>query len=163
MQQFFLRHGLAMDPTDPDCPADPLRPLTDEGKKRTRRVAKGMVHLKLRVDRIWSSPYLRALQTAEIAAKELGFPADRIELTEELEPDADPFQLALRLRDVQEQILCVGHAPILDGVVAVLVGSGRPVTALKKAGLAVLEAASATEPGRLQAVYEPKTLADLGD
>jgi len=159
MHHLFLRHGLAMDPSDPACPPDPLRPLTEQGKLRTRRVAQGMAHLKLQVDRIWTSPYLRAMQTAQIAAQVLGVPADRIEQTGDLVPHADPRTIAGRLRDATGPILCVAHAPILDGVIATLVGAQLPVTALKKSGLAVVDMAGS--PGRLTAVYEPKTLADL--
>lgn len=155
MRQILMRHGVAVDPSDPHCPPDPERPLTKEGKQRTRRAAKGLAELKLPIDRIWTSPYLRTVQTAEIAAEVLGIPPSRVSMTDALLPHADAVKLALQLTNSAETILCVGHAPIIDALLAELVGTHKPLTSMKKAGVAVIE------DGKLQALYEPKFLSEL--
>lgn len=134
----LLRHGIAIDPTDPACPTDPERFLTDKGKARVRVGARGLKALGITPEVIVTSPYVRAQQTAEIAREELG----DVLLVESdlLIPMADPSKIVELLRARSEQnILCVGHSPNLDLVVAHLIGADDPVTSLKKAGAASIE------------------------
>ena len=39
---YIVRHGIAVDRTDPKSPAEPERPLTAEGVKKTRSAALGL-------------------------------------------------------------------------------------------------------------------------
>jgi len=66
MQLYIVRHGIAIDREDPKSPSDPERFLTAEGLKKTRDVARGFASLKISPDVFLSSPYVRAMQTAEI-------------------------------------------------------------------------------------------------
>ncbi|MBM3462072.1 MAG: phosphohistidine phosphatase SixA, partial [Armatimonadetes bacterium] len=66
MDLYILRHGIAYDHGHPDYPDDDSRPLTPKGRRRTRRIARGMRDLGLRFDAILTSPLPRARQTAEI-------------------------------------------------------------------------------------------------
>jgi len=68
MQLYIVRHGIAIDREDPKSPPDPDRFLTEEGIERTKQVAKGVVALGATADLLMSSPYVRAMQTAEIFA-----------------------------------------------------------------------------------------------
>jgi phosphohistidine phosphatase len=70
MKLCFLRHGEA-DWPNWDKP-DNERPLTERGRRETKRVAKFLERLKLSVDAILTSPLPRASQTAEIVVKRLG-------------------------------------------------------------------------------------------
>jgi len=47
MELYILRHGLAMDRADWKSSKDHDRPLTDEGRKTTRRTAKALLALDL--------------------------------------------------------------------------------------------------------------------
>ena len=51
---------------------DAERPLTNEGRKQVRLVAKKLTRLGVKPDVILTSPYARAVQTAAITAKVLG-------------------------------------------------------------------------------------------
>ncbi len=134
----LLRHGIAIDPTDPACPTDPERYLTDKGKTRARLGARGLKALGIAPEIVIASPYVRAQQTAEITCEELDG-AEQI-TSELLVPMADPSRILELMRTRTEQnILCVGHAPNLDRVAALLVGADEPVTSLKKAGCASIE------------------------
>jgi phosphohistidine phosphatase len=136
---YVMRHGIAHPRTDPDCPPDPKRALTAQGKARTRAVAHGLRVLKVRPAIILTSPYLRALQTAEIVAKVMGLKAGSIVETEALLPMADPAALYRELAQRGErEVLCAGHAPNVDALIAQALGTASPVTALKKAGVACL-------------------------
>ena len=163
MLLYLFRHGVAVDPSDPECPPDAERPLTREGIEKTRLAARGLRKLGVKPDLILSSPLLRAVQTAEIAARELGWPKEKIHRTRALEPDADPAELLKELaRLKQDVVLCTGHAPPLDELIDHAVGVRVAFTGLKKAGAACLEfASSASSRGVLLWLRPPKVLRQL--
>lgn len=63
----LIRHGKAVDVNEWKG-SDNERPLTEEGEKRTKKLAKGSRFLleKLKDPVLYSSPYVRAYQTAAI-------------------------------------------------------------------------------------------------
>src|SRR5262249_49031694 len=74
MQLYIVRHGIAIDREDPKSPPDPERFLTEEGIEKTKEVARGVVRLGIVPDLLISSPYVRAMQTAEIFAAAFKYP-----------------------------------------------------------------------------------------
>ena len=164
MRLYVMRHGIAIDHADPACPdSDADRPLTLDGKERTRLALHGLVSLGSVVDRIVSSPLLRCTQTAELAAEILGVPRLAVETHAGLAPAADATELATALRNLPDDgVVVIGHAPDLDLLIARLLGLPAPVTALKKSGVAVIRLKTGTPIARLIGVYEPKTLRRLG-
>lgn len=167
MRVTLLRHGIAHDRADPACPPDPERELTEEGRKKTKRVARGLRVLELRPTRILSSTLVRAQQTAVIAAEALDIPVNTIISTEALLPEAPPYALFHALHafsDTDEEVLVCGHAPNLDLVLALALTGGRaPVTRMKKAGAALLLCDELPRPqGELVWLMPPKVLAVLG-
>jgi phosphohistidine phosphatase len=164
MLVYLFRHGIAIDREAPDCPPDFDRYLTDKGKTRTRAAAAGLRVLGAIPQAILSSPYVRARETAEIAAEELGLDAKDVGLTESLVPEAGPQRV---LREVltrdDEAVLCAGHAPNLDLVLAEAVGHElAPFTDLKKAGAACIEL-DEDRTGRLLWLMPPKVLRALAE
>lgn len=162
----LLRHGIAIDQDDPACPTDPERTLTEKGIARTRAAARGIARLGIeRADLVLSSPYVRARQTADIAVEALELDDVPRRETEALIPVADPAAIVAELRDVSARsVLCVGHAPNLDLVIATLVGSDEAITALKKAGFSSLDVRRGTiGPGTAQiiALYPASVLRKL--
>lgn len=140
MRLYIVRHGIAIDPMDPKSPSDPKRALTPEGVKKTRQAMRGLRAMGLEPDAMLTSPYVRAVQTAELAADALGFAADKIRRTESLLPGTTPAELFRELAKLRaDEVMCFGHAPNLDLVIAHGLGLRNPVTALKKAGTACLE------------------------
>ncbi len=167
MRVILLRHGIAHDRADPACPADPERELTVEGQKKTRKVARGLREIGCAPTRILTSPYRRARETADLVAEAFGLDASKVTLTESLLPEAAPhalFQQLYAFHNADEEVLCAGHAPNLDKVIAVaLTGERSPVTALKKAGAALLNIEDLPRTkGSLVWLMPPKVLGDLG-
>jgi phosphohistidine phosphatase len=161
MQLYIVRHGIAIDREDPKCPPDPERYLTEEGVDKTTKVAKGVAALGATADLLLSSPYVRAMQTAEIFAAALEYPKEKIRRTDLLLPSSEPVLFYRELaKDKQSaMVFCFGHAPHLDELVAAGLGSKHPVTSLKKAGIAVLELKRVSPPnGQLLWLATPKLL-----
>jgi phosphohistidine phosphatase len=165
MQIYVVRHGIAIDREDPKCPPDPERYLTEEGIEKTKRVAAALAAFKAAPDLLLSSPYVRAMQTAEIFAAALDYPKQKIRQTDLLLPGAEPTLLFRELaKDKQNSCLFVfGHAPQLNDLVATALGSKHHVTSLKKAGVALLELRRLLPPsGELVWLATPKILRRAG-
>ena len=139
MELYILRHGLAGD-REAWMGSDSKRPLTEEGKKKMERIAKAMQNMKLSLDLILSSPYIRAQQTAEIVAKRLEV-QDKVELNEHLACGGDQRLLMEGLSRIgdSKNVLLVGHEPDLSTLISYLIsGSERAFIEMKKGGLAKL-------------------------
>jgi len=149
MELYIVRHGIAIDREDPKCPSDPERFLTPEGLKKTREAARGLESLGVSPGVFLSSPYTRAMQTAEIFADELKFAKSKIRQTELLLPGAEAaafFRELLRVARSEDSAICFGHAPHLDELIAFALGSKRDLTQLKKSGAACLELTRISPP-----------------
>lgn len=163
MKLYLMRHGIAVSRHDPDCPPDPQRPLTDEGVRRTRRAARGLRALGAAPERILSSPYDRAVQTAQVVAGVLEVPEGQVHRTEALLPGAPPAALLAELRAVEAAaVLCTGHAPHVDRLLAEALGASGERTAMKKAGVACLELDAAGEGPLLLWLATSRMLRRLG-
>lgn len=142
MNLFILRHGIAVDRDPQSFPDDARRPLTLKGEERMRQICEAMLALELSFDRILSSPYRRASQTAELVAATLD-KKKALEFRDELTPEGDAKALIRYVNQLEpppENVLLVGHEPYLSELIARLI-SGEPTAAieLKKGGLAKLE------------------------
>jgi len=165
MQLYIVRHGIAINREDPQCPPDPERFLTDEGVEKTKQVARGVAEIGAVPDLMLSSPYLRAVQTAEIFASALEYSKQKIRKSDLLLPGADPMQLFRELgREKQASAVFVfGHAPHLDDLIATAIGCKHHVTAMKKAGVALVELRRMVPPsGELVWLATPKLLRKAG-
>ena len=142
MNLFLLRHGLAVERDEFDFARDKLRPLTAKGKNQMRQVSAAMRVQELKFDLIFSSPLVRARQTAEIVAADLKL-KQRLSLADELKPGGQTnklIQTIVRLKPAPENVLLVGHEPDLSELISWLVtGRAGAGFVLKKGGLAKLE------------------------
>ena len=165
MEVYVVRHGIAIDREDPKCPPDPERYLTEEGVEKTKRVAAAVAALGATPDLLLSSPYVRAMQTAEIFASALDYSKQKIRRTDLLLPGAEPSLFFRELaKDKQTSTLFVfGHAPQLDDIIAAALGSKHHITSLKKAGVALIELKRVSPPnGQLVWLAPPKLLRRAG-
>jgi len=161
MELYIVRHGIAIDREDPKSPADPERFLTEEGIDKTKEIAKRVAGFKIKPELFISSPYVRAMQTAEIFAAAFDYPKQKIRRSDSLLPGTEPTHF---FREISKEknvstIFCFGHAPQLDELVATALGSKHHVSQLKKAGVAAIELKRLTPPsGQLLWLATPKLL-----
>ncbi|MCA8962766.1 MAG: hypothetical protein KDC38_19720, partial [Planctomycetes bacterium] len=115
-------------------------------------------------------PLVRSYQTAEIASEVLGVEA-AVEITDALVPGAEPAELLATLASIdEERVLCTGHSPNLDRVVAASIGARFGSVFLKKCGTACLDfawgVAGGPRPGEPKAellwLLPPRVLRQLG-
>jgi len=151
---YLLRHAEAVPHKDPRYRHDADRPLTEEGTERMRRAAEGMKSLDLYFDRILTSPFVRARETAQIVAEVLGA-KDRLLVEEALASGArwDKVKKALAAGPAKdtETVLLVGHEPDLSRMTGDLIEAPRAAIVFKKGTLArvAVDAIPPKEPGAL--------------
>ena len=130
---------------------DAARPLTDEGRRRFARVAEQLAHAGVVFDRIYHSPKLRAVQTADLLRPLL---AGEFEVTPLLAAPPD-IELLHILRTA-----LVGHEPWLSELCAYLILGERrgEMFVFKKGGVAHLEGLPSPGVMRLLALLPPRLL-----
>ncbi|HEX8990396.1 MAG TPA: phosphohistidine phosphatase SixA [Anaerolineales bacterium] len=140
---YIVRHAIAeqRDSTSSEV-QDSQRPLTDEGRKKFRQIARGLEDRETRIDLILTSPYLRALDTARLLHKKLELDPEKLLIMEDLSPLGNPDQLIHKIGERYASvgsIALVGHEPGLSRLIAVLL-SGDPTLpiTLKKGGVCCL-------------------------
>ena len=121
MNIFFLRHAIAVPRGTPRF-KDENRPLTKDGARKMKGAAEGMRALEMEFDRIGSSPYLRARQTAEIVSEVFGH---EVEIWNSLIADHVPRELIAALQKISgENVLVVGREPHFSQFISVLISGG---------------------------------------
>jgi len=147
----MLRHGIAEEHAADG--SDAGRRLTEEGRSRLRRVLERANAAGVSPAQIISSPLRRALETAEIAARELGY-MGKIVRSSALEPGSSPQQIWELIREHrhEESLLLAGHEPLFSAATSYLLGSNRLLIHFRKGALLRidLEANSSTPDGVLQ-------------
>jgi phosphohistidine phosphatase len=125
----LIRHAEAVD----DAPRDESRALTVRGRRDARRLGRVLARRGVRFSLIVTSPFVRAVQTAEIVAAAVGH-RGRMLSTDLLEPEAAATDVAAFLGTLgdEKSVALVAHEPILSAVAAVLTNKPRH-PALRKA------------------------------
>ena len=130
----LLRHAHAGDALEWEGD-DALRPLTTKGRGQSQRLGRFLEQHGVRPDVIVSSPKVRALQTAEIVAKELGMSVRSDARLAEAFGKRELWDLLDEL-GAREPML-VGHDPDFSGLLGYLIdGAGIE---MKKAALATVD------------------------
>jgi phosphohistidine phosphatase len=165
LEIYVLRHGEAGARFD-EPEKDEARPLTPDGRLEMTEVAKSLPKLGVDFDLIATSPLPRALQTAEIVARQYGM-LNKLEKWDELRHPAENETLFKRLSHTKKgsSVLLVGHEPHLSGMIGeVISGSSGVNLVLKKAGLAKLEilAFKPKITGELRWLLTPKIVRKTG-
>jgi phosphohistidine phosphatase len=140
MNLYIVRHAIAAPRGTPGYEDDSQRPLTDDGRKKMKKIVKALSSLKLELDTILSSPYVRALDTAKILAKEFTG-KDKIALSDNLIPPGNFENLVQEIHDQYDvnNLALVGHEPMLSSLVSWLTtGNTELRLTLKKGGVAYL-------------------------
>jgi phosphohistidine phosphatase len=137
---YIVRHAIA-EPRGSAWPDDSLRPLTDEGISRMRRIVAGLASLDVELDVVLTSPLKRARQTADLMAEGLASNPPVVEISA-LAPGtaANDVIAAISARRKHTRLAVVGHEPGLGKLAATLLGIRRALP-FKKGGVCCLELA----------------------
>jgi phosphohistidine phosphatase len=138
MEIYILRHGIAEDA--PAGQPDSERALTSDGRKKLRSVLRVAASAGVAPSLIMSSPYKRAVQTAQLAAEILGYQGDLLR-TKTLEPNSATKGVwdEIRVHKDEARILLVGHEPLFGRLTAYLLGSPNLQVDFKKGAMACIE------------------------
>jgi phosphohistidine phosphatase len=121
VQVFLVRHADAVAETVEV--RDPYRNLSATGRTQARALGDRMRWHDCTPTHVWTSPLVRAVQTAELVA--IGMQCELvIESRPELAPDGSPRDVVTTLGALPADaaVLLVGHEPSLSAIGALLVG-----------------------------------------
>lgn len=136
---YLVRHAIAEDSAASGRDAD--RALTADGAEKMHRIAQGLRTLELQLDRVLTSPFRRAVETAEILASV--FDDTAIEILPHLAAGAEPAAVLSALKPYARvgALALVGHQPDL-GTIASQILTGSPTACrlpFKKGGVACVQ------------------------
>ncbi len=165
MRVLIIRHALAGSREEfaRSGKPDAERPVTADGKKKMRRAALGLRTLAPDIDRLVTSPYRRAAQTARIVARAY----DGMESVplQHLVPNVEPSAVArwLRAQRGLDTIALVGHEPQLSALATyLLTTTSEPILELEKGAACAIDLPAAGRTGSLVWLLTAKQLRALG-
>ncbi len=125
MEIYLVRHGAAYAKEE-----DPERHLNNDGVNQCHLTGRALRRLDIQFDLIVSSPKVRASQTAEIIAKEVGYSREEIKITETLEPTALPKDTISYLNDFIgiKRLMLAGHLPLLGHLASELLSNTSEIS-----------------------------------
>lgn len=160
MELYLFRHGIAEDAQPGRRDAD--RALVDNGRKKAVEVVKAARRAGLEPSLVVSSPYLRAIQTAQLAVDELGYKGEIVKI-DALVPHGSPDTVwhELRVHRSEAAILLAGHEPLLSHLAAFLLAAPALRIEMKKAAMVRidLETFGPSPHGILRWMITPKLAA----
>jgi phosphohistidine phosphatase len=161
---YLVRHAIAAERGD-EWPDDTKRPLTERGMARFRECVAGLAAFDTAIDEIFTSPLVRAKQTADLLATGMGA-KQTVKLLDALAPGQGPAAVMAQLAKAarRRHIALVGHEPDLGELAAHLLAAGRPLP-FKKGGVCRIdvEGLGSKRPGSLIWFAPPKVLRKLGE
>lgn len=124
MQVFLIRHADAVAETV--AVRDPHRNLSVHGRTQARELGERMRWHDCSPSHIWTSPLVRAVQTAELVSTGMNH-AIAVESVPALAPDGSPRDVvnALKALPPLSGVLIVGHEPSLSAIGALVVGDPK--------------------------------------
>lgn len=139
MQLYLIRHAEALALGERGITNDEERPLSEKGEADAERAAVALKAKGIVLDKLLTSPFLRARQTAEILLRVWAQPELILENCESLAPAGKPRKLSkFILKTGGEKIGLVGHMPHLGEFAAWLLGNKKFEINIAKAGIACI-------------------------
>ena len=140
MQLYLLRHADAVPFGEQGIVSDFDRPLTEKGRKQSAAVGVAMDRLGIELDLILTSPLVRAVETARLAAEKMGM-ENRIKECEAVaNGELEKLCEEINALHPANSICLVGHEPTFGDWIGQLVwGTSSVSVPMKKAGLALIE------------------------
>jgi phosphohistidine phosphatase len=166
MRVLLVRHAAAEDQEEfaKTGLSDDERPLTDEGRKEMRAAARGLAVIVKGIDVLAASPLVRAVQTADVVAKE--FPDATREVTASMRPGAAFVAFAewASSNSGSKLVAAVGHNPHISALACWLLGAKESAIDMKKGSALLLEFGGDVREGSATLLWylKPSQLRDIG-
>jgi phosphohistidine phosphatase len=165
MNLYIVRHAIAVERGTPGYEEDGQRPLTDAGRRKMKKIVKGLSQLDLDLDLILSSPYVRARDTAKILAGEYKLKG-KVALSDNLIPPGNFEKLIEEIHQKYNvnNLALVGHEPMLSSLVSWLTTGNTDLRlTLKKGGVAFLSTDNLYQDGHatLEWLLTPALMVEL--
>lgn len=163
MNIYFLRHASAGS-RKANAAADELRALDPDGIQQCGVIGRALSAMDVKVEAVISSPLKRAIQTAELVAREIGY-KDKIESSDALRPEADyrAFQQLLQSHAKTDEIMVVGHNPNLSEFLSLLISGGASHSAVDLRKGAIAKVPIDGNSSALQWCFTPKAVKAIHD
>lgn len=169
---YLMRHGIAAELGEGGVIRDADRPLTPEGRAKLQQAAEGVRRLELKFNVIFTSPLLRARQTAEVVADVLEL-QHKVKVIETLSPgrslvgaESGQADLFIEMGAYSfDRALLVGHQPDLSELASYLLTGNRNLNIeFKKGSICAIEVTSLPPrgPGLLRWLMAPRHLRQMG-
>jgi phosphohistidine phosphatase len=118
---YLLHHADAV-----SAAVDPVRPLSERGRRSAEALARNAAAREVRPEAIWHSGKARAKQTGEIF-RQVCNPLALMVAVRGLQPDDDPASLLPVLAAEESDLMIVGHYPHLPALFHLLSTGRRDV------------------------------------
>ncbi len=134
MKLYLIQHGIAL-PEE----KDPEKSLSPEGKEETQRTAEFLKTKNIKVDAVWHSPKLRAIQTAQIISNSIF--CSEIKERNDLNPLDSVEIFPEEIKFLDKNLMIVGHLPFLQKLPSLLLSGSETnqFISFKNSGILCLE------------------------
>ena len=113
MRLYLIQHGIALPESE-----DPQKGLSDKGVVQTQKMAEFLRRQDAKIDLIWHSRKLRAVQTAQIFSQHIT--AAEIVERDDINPQDSVDKFAHEFEAADKDAMIVGHLPFLQKLAAKL-------------------------------------------
>ena len=160
---YLVRHAIAAERGE-EWPDDSKRPLTERGMGRFKEVVRGLRSLDVALDEVFTSPLVRARQTADLLAAGVDGKAI-VKTLDALAPGHAPATVMAQLAKAarRPRLALVGHEPDLGELAAFLIGAQRALP-FRKGGVCRIDVGglAGKRAGSLVWFAPPRILRELG-
>lgn len=162
MKLILIRHTTPIEDETKTVRTDDLRFVTSDGRKLARKVF-GVLNERLTgIEKIFTSPLIRAVQTSEILAAAIDFEGE-IELVNELKNDSSTSSVISMLEQHSSlnEIALVGHEPKMGILLNTLCGDTPGIEGFAKCGIALLDYDPNSQEGKFIGYFNPGKIEDI--
>jgi phosphohistidine phosphatase len=136
---YLIRHADALALGERGITTDEERPLSETGEAQAEAAARALQSRGILFDRLFTSPLVRARQTAEIMLHVWSRPELSLDTCDALTPSSKSRKLSkYLLKSGGERIGLVGHMPQLGDYASWLIGNKKVQLDIAKAGIALI-------------------------
>jgi len=134
MRLYLIQHGIAL-PEE----KDPEKPLSPEGKEETQTTAEFLRTKNIKVDAVWHSPKLRAMQTAQIVVNSVF--CSEIQERDDLNPLDSVETFPEEINSLDKNLMIIGHLPFLQKLASLFLSGSdtNQFISFKNSGVVCLE------------------------